>query len=84
MSNKPVFKAKVGSVEVSVWENQGEDYTNFSFGPPTKSYKDKEGNWKTTTNIRSTEALNAIVAYQKCFEFVYLKNDESETNESPI
>lgn len=88
MSNAPVHKVKVGSVEVAIWANESEKYgTSYSFSAPTKNYKNKDGDWKKTTNLKSSEALNAIVCYQKCFEWVYLKDKPVENepvSDSPI
>lgn len=87
MSNKPAHKVCVGAVTVAIWANESEKYgTQYSLGPPTKNYKDKDENWKSTTNLRASEAMNAIVCYQKAFEWLYLKNDEvsEPVNDSPI
>ncbi len=75
----PVKKIKVGSVEIAIWENESEKYgKSYSFGAPTKSYKDKGDKWQTTNNLKSGEALNAIVCYQKAFEWVYMESRNEE------
>jgi hypothetical protein len=80
--NQPVKKIKVGAVTVSIWANESEKYgTQYSLGPPTKNYK-KDEKWQSTTNLRASEAMNAIVCYQKAFEYLYLKDDA--VSDSPI
>lgn len=59
--NKPVDKIRVGSVQVSIWCNEGEK------GPYYKaeiehSYKDRDGNWHRTTNYGRHELINLAKA----------------------
>ncbi len=87
MANQPVKRIKVGSVEVAIWKNEYKDkktekvLISFSYGAPTKSYKDKSDKWQTTNNLKSGEALNAIVCYQKAFEWVYMESKSEETKD---
>jgi hypothetical protein len=70
-NNKPVKKFTAGSVSAALWEN--EVRLN---GKPTsvmkvslqKSFKAKDGTWKTTTSFARNEVPLAIFCLQKCFE----------------
>jgi hypothetical protein len=78
----PVKKIKIGSVEVAIWKNESEKYgVSYSYGPPTKSYKNQKDEWQTTNNLKSGEALNAILCYQKAYEWVYTEAREEAKKE---
>lgn len=78
----PAKKIKVGSVSVAIWKNESEKHgVSYSYGPPTKNYKNKDDEWKTTNNLKSGEALNAILCYQKAFEWVYMEAREEAKQE---
>ena len=69
-TNKPVKKIRVGSVTATIWAQEGGFYT----ANLERSYKDKEGNWKSTNSFSvddlvvaakvATMAADAIIALQ--------------------
>ncbi|MDO8626845.1 MAG: hypothetical protein Q7K42_00125 [Candidatus Diapherotrites archaeon] len=76
-NNLPVQKFSVGRVQASVWENmklskEGEQ-KNFVSVSLEKSYKDKQGNWKNSSSFNINEIPQAILALQKTYEFLALK-----------
>ena len=69
-NNKPVKKIRVGSVTATIWAQKDGFYT----ANLERSYKDKEGNWKTSNSFSvddlvvaakvATMAADAIIALQ--------------------
>ena len=46
----PVYKQKSHGIEVAVWKREHEDKTFYSISA-TRSYRDSDGNWKTTSSF---------------------------------
>ena len=73
----PVFKARLGRISVTVWENQGESAS----GEPTvfhtvkleRSYMDKESKWHSTSVLTSTDVSLAIALLQKVEQEVLIR-----------
>ena len=79
--NMPVKKFSAGGVTVSVWENEalGKDgivntYPSVSMD---KRYKDKSGEWKSSKSMKRDDLPKAILALQKAYEFLALKENEN-------
>lgn len=68
----PKAKFNVGQIQVAVWENQsGEGRSRHSIRL-TKRYKD--GNeWKSTNSLGINDLPKAMLALNKAYEFVLLK-----------
>jgi len=71
-----------GAVCVTVWRNQRLDkngnpvtYRTFSF---QKRYKDKGGNWKTSSVLRLADLPKAVLIMQKAYEYALLKEVSEE------
>lgn len=78
MSNAPVHQIKVGSIALSVWENEvgkGKDAFTAQSVSIQKNYKDKNGEWKSSGSFKFTELMNIIIACQEALKFKYLKED---------
>jgi hypothetical protein len=78
----PDQKFKVGSISATIWVNQGTDnegkptsYKTVSF---ERSYLDKEGNWQTTSSLRSSDLPKAILVLSKAYEHLMLKDGGSQ------
>ena len=81
--NMPVKKFSAGGVTVSVWENEalGKDgivntYPSVSMD---KRYKDKSGEWKSSKSMKRDDLPKAILALQKAYEFLALKENENSS-----
>jgi len=87
--NAPVRKFVAGGVTVSVWENEalGKDgivntYPSVSLD---KRYKDKDGGWKSSKSMKRDDLPKAILALQKAYEFLALKeNDQAMKIEANV
>ena len=72
----PEKKFIAGGVSASVWVNEREiegetkEMRSVQF---QRTYKDKEGNWKTTTSLNTGDLPKALVVLGKAFEYLSLK-----------
>jgi len=71
----PLYKIKVGNVSVTIWENQGRDFTTQSF-QVQKNYQQKDGEWKSTNSFKASELQYVILACEEALRWKYLKNDK--------
>jgi hypothetical protein len=69
---EPVKKIKVGGVEVAVWKNSSKEGREFFTTTMERNYKLEE-DWKKTNTLRDNDLPKAILALQKAFEFVSIK-----------
>jgi hypothetical protein len=69
---EPIKKIKVGLIEVAVWENSSQDGNKFYSTTLEKNYKDGES-WKKTNSLNERDLPKAILALQKAYEFIALK-----------
>lgn len=80
MSEKkqPKKTFRCGSVKATLWENKqnkdGKEFTLESVSL-TNSYKDKDGNWKTSNNYKKGDLHKLITVAQKMYEFLGVKED---------
>ena len=70
MSNKiPADTIRVGRLKVTIWENKnsttGESYFTANL---TKSYTDKKGDWKETTQLTGNEVSKAGALLNKAYK----------------
>jgi hypothetical protein len=81
MTNKPEQKFRVGCISATIWNNEIEkdgkqrEIKHVSF---EKSYKDKEGNWKSTNNLNTGDIPKAMVALGKAYEYLMLRDLREE------
>ena len=82
-NQKPHDEVRIGAVKAAIWQNQAGDRTryNVSF---SKSYRDAEGQWKTTQSFGRNDLLVlakvADRAHSRIFE-LQRTEDESEQAE---
>lgn len=75
-NNTPVNKIRAGAISATEWKNQAvkdgetQEYTTVTF---ERSYKDKEGNWKTTNSLRVNDLPKAIAVLQQTYNKLILK-----------
>ena len=80
--NLPEKKFRAGSMTATVWRNEstkdGETimYPTITF---ERSYKDKDGSWKTTNTLRTGDLPKASLVLNKAFEYLSL-GDEATSN----
>lgn len=75
-ANMPEKRFSAGGISATVWSNVGEgkngavSFRTVSF---QRTYKDKEGNWKTSSSLRIHDLPKAQVVLQKAYEYLVLK-----------
>ena len=70
MTTKPIFEVPLGAIRACVWENQSADGNAFCQVTVTRSYKDKDDQWKDTHSFRRDDLPKVSFALSKCFEFI--------------
>jgi len=76
---KPEAKYRAGTVSATIWANQivkdGQPLvlSSVSF---EKSYKDKDGTWKTTKSLNVQDLPKAIMVLTKAYEHIALREQE--------
>ncbi|MCP3682508.1 MAG: hypothetical protein GY861_07435 [bacterium] len=76
---QPEKKYRAGAVSVTIWRNETEKGSYYSV-QLERSYKDKEDNWKKTGSLRANDLPKAALLLNKAYEFVILKEPESQPN----
>jgi hypothetical protein len=79
MAEKPIHKISVGAIQVAVWENQGKEGNVFNSVSLQKTYKQGE-EWKKTSNLKQNDLPKAVLALQKAFEYLSLKESTQESS----
>lgn len=59
MTQQPAFKFKIGLITATIWDNEGFFSVDIS-----RSYKNGEGDWRTTSAFSHNDLLNVA----KCAE----------------
>ena len=78
----PVKSFRSGAINVSIWENE----TINAEGMPTsyktvsfeRRYKDKNGEWKSTSSLRANDLPRAVLILQKAYEYMVLTESGEE------
>lgn len=76
-NERPIRKFKAGGIQIAVWENQvsGRDGNEETVHNVTieRRYRDKQGNWKSTSSLRMADVPKAIIALNKAYETMSLE-----------
>ena len=76
---QPEKRFRAGGIAATVWMHQtvrnGQPavYASVNFD---KRYKDKDGNWKSTTNLNVADIPKAIMVLGKAYEHLAMKQEE--------
>ena len=75
-NQRPTATVRIGAVKAAIWENQAGDRTRYNV-TFSKSYRDAEGQWKTTHSFGRNDLLVlAKVADQTHSRIVELEQGE--------
>jgi hypothetical protein len=75
----PERKIRSGAISATVWNNEQDSpqgkisYKTVSF---ERSYKDKSGQWKTTSSLRSSDIPRAVLVLNKAYEYLALGEED--------
>lgn len=78
----PEHKIRSGAVSATIWNNEQDtptgkvSYKSVSF---ERSYKDKDGKWKSTNRLRIADIPRAILVLNKAYEYVALGEESNDT-----
>ncbi len=81
--NKPIKRFRAGAINASVFENanmvKGVETKMYNL-VVSKTYKNKEDNWKSTNSFSVFYELpKVILVLQKAYEFVVMTSEKVET-----
>jgi hypothetical protein len=72
-ANQPLKKIRSGAITATIWSNLAKEgdgeYKTVSF---ERSFKDKDGVWKTTNSLRVNDLPRASLVLQKAYEYIAL------------
>ena len=84
--NMPEKKFSTGAISATVWKNEGVskrgEATSFSSVSIQRRYSDKEGNWKSTSNLRINDLPKAALVLTKAYEYLVLKDSGPSSAEA--
>ncbi len=70
---------KAGAISATIWENtnkvKGKDVT-FQTVAISRSYKDKEEKWQTTSSFRISDLPKVELVARKAYQYLTLEEDE--------
>lgn len=72
----PIKNYRTGTMEVALWENEIEDKT-FRNITISRSYKDKEDNWKNTNNIPVDDIPKLVAILNEVYRSQMFENKEN-------
>lgn len=77
---QPLAKFKAGQVSAAIWENavntNGKTSTVLK-AQVQRRFKDRDGQWKSTTSLGRNEIPLAMYCLQKCFQYIIEQQQES-------
>lgn len=80
----PIKSFKSGALQVAIWENETLSDTGQvqSFRTVTfdKRYKDKNGEWKSSNNLRANDLPKAALILNKAYEYLILTGEDDNEN----
>ena len=74
---QPEKKFKAGSVEATIWQNEGKN-GNYAVVKLARTYMDREKNWKMTSSFRETDIPKASLVLEKAYEYLQFSQQNSE------
>ena len=84
--NQPEKKFRAGAISATVWQNEGQrkDGTTSSFNTISfeRGYKDRNGEWKSTSSLRITDIPKAVVVLNKAYEYLIMKGASEGISEA--
>lgn len=78
--NQPEKRFTTGAITATVWKNESKANPESEFATVTlqRSYKDKDGNWKHTSNLRVNDIPKANLVLQKAYEYLVFKESDQK------
>jgi hypothetical protein len=73
--NKPMKKIRVGALSATVWKNMRKDGKEYPVVHLERSYKDAQGEWKSTTSLRQSDLPAASIVLTEALRYLTLTNE---------
>jgi len=86
-NNRPEKVFSTGAIQVAVWKNDAVKdgkKTEFKTVNIQRRYADKTGEWKSTSTLRINDLPKAALALTKAFEYLVMKDRDSEFVEEVV
>lgn len=75
---KPEKEFSSGAIRATIWNNEATSKEgkpiNFRTVSFERSYKDRNGDWKTTSALRVNDVPRATLVLQKAYEYLAINN----------
>lgn len=65
MSKQPAYKFRLGLITATIWDNDG-----FFTVDLARSYKDKDGQWQSTTSYGHADLLNIAKSVERAENWI--------------
>lgn len=82
---RPEKSFRIGAVRTSVWKNTRQSKEGKTFETRSvsldRSYRNSEGNYKTTHSFSANEIPKAILLLQRAYEYLVIGAAEAENSE---
>jgi len=76
--NLPEKKFSTGGLNATVWQNQGKNKEGLDVSYRTvtfqRRYKDKNGEWQSTSTLRINDLPKASLILEKAYEYLVMKD----------
>lgn len=79
--NKPEKKFKAGAISATIWVNDNGE-NSYSTVSLERTYKDKQGAWKSTNSLRINDIPKASVVLNKAYEYIISGSESISQNKS--
>ena len=67
---QPEKTFRIGRLSATIWLNEGNEGSKFYGVEIVRNYKDKDGNWKTTSSYNLDELLNVSMLAQRAEAYI--------------
>jgi hypothetical protein len=81
--NRPEKQISTGAIQASIWNNV-KGNVSFKTISLTRRYKDQNGKWQSSNNLRVTDLPKAQLVLSKAYEFLVLREGTGEFIEEEI
>ncbi len=77
--NTPLKKFRAGAITATIWENESEvkgEMKVFKSVNVERSYTDKKGEWKSTSNFRDFDLPKVVLVSNLAYEYLSLTDED--------
>ena len=83
--NTPEKKFRASPVTATIWANEAKTKEGetrlFRTISLERSYRDKEGVWKSTSSLRANDLPKAVLVLNKAYEYISMQEADDEISE---